>query len=315
MRAFVRDRARAQAIALPGVELVEGDFIDPRTFTPALNGVDRLFLLIPSSADVEAQQLSLVDAAAASGVQHIVKLSQFAADVHAPGRFQRYHAAVEQHIRASGVAYTFRRPNLFMQGLLLARSTLASEGALYASAGEARVSVIDVRDIAAVAARVLTEPGHDGKAYDLTGPAALTHAEMADQLARATSRPVRYLDIPSEAMRQALVGLGLPVWQADGLVEDYEHYRRGEAAVVTPAVRDVTGREPRSFAQFALDYAAAFAGATASERPTELMGRVSGRHAPGCRADNVRRSRPVPRPGALVAAAAASGLLLAPPGR
>jgi uncharacterized protein YbjT (DUF2867 family) len=148
VRAFVRDRARAHEIALPGVELVEGDFADPDSFAPALDGVERLFLLIPSSANVEQQQRAFVDAARRSAVKHIVKLSQFGADEHALGRFQRYHGVIEHHIRASGLAYTFLRPNLFMQGLLLVRSTIASEGAIYLSAGDARVSVIDVRDIA-----------------------------------------------------------------------------------------------------------------------------------------------------------------------
>jgi uncharacterized protein YbjT (DUF2867 family) len=260
VRAFVRDRTRAQEIALPGVELVEGDFADPDSFAPALDGVEHLFLLIPSSADVERQQRSLVDAATRCGVKHIVKLSQFGADEHASGRFQRYHAAIEQHIRASGIAYTFLRPNLFMQGLLLVRSTIASEGAFYLSAGEARVSVIDVREIARVAARVLTEPGHAGKTYELTGPEALTHADMAARLSEAMDRPVRYVDIPSGVMRQALLGFGLPRWQADGILEDYEHYRRGEAATVTTTVQDITGRRPGTFSDYARDYAAAFGG-------------------------------------------------------
>ncbi len=258
VRAFVRDCAHAQAIALPGVEIVQGDFAEPETFVPALEGVGALFLLIPSSSKVEAQQRDFVDGARRSGVKHIVKLSQFAADEHAPGRFQRYHAAIERHIRDSEIPYTFLRPNLFMQGLLLLRSTIASEGAFYLSADEATVSVVDVRDIASVAAQVLIEPGHDGKTYDLTGPEALTHAEMADRLSKATGRLIRHVDIPSAAMRQALIGFGMPAWQAYGLVEDYEHYRRGEASVVTTTVRDITGSEPRTFSQFASDFAGAF---------------------------------------------------------
>jgi uncharacterized protein YbjT (DUF2867 family) len=258
VRALVRDRVRARAIALPGVEFAEGDFADPGTLVSALDGVEHLFLLIPSSADVEAQQCAVVDAATRCGVKVIVKLSQYAADVHAPGRFQRYHAVVEEHIRESGVAYTFLRPNLFMQGLLMLRSTIASEGAFYLSAGGARVSLIDLRDIAAVAARVLTEPGHAGKTYDLTGPEALSHADVASTLSHATRRDIKYVDIPTEAMRQALLGLGIPAWQAEGMVEDYEHYRRGEAADVTTTVRDLTGRDARTFSQFAREFRSAF---------------------------------------------------------
>src|SRR5690348_13913003 len=222
VRAFVRNRSQARAIALPGIELVEGDFARPETFKPALAGVERLFLLIPSSSEVEQQQRNFVDAATTSKVKHIVKLSQLGADERSPGRFQRYHGAVESYIRKSGVAYTFLRPNLFMQGLLNFRSTISNQDAFYAPAGNAQVSAVDVRDIASIAAKALTESGHEGKTYDITGPESLTHAAMADQLSQTLGKSVTYVDVPPEAMRETLLGLGMPRWQADGLVEDYE---------------------------------------------------------------------------------------------
>ena len=246
------------------VELVEGDFTQPETFARALDGVDRLFLLIPSSAQVEQQQCNFVDAAKRAKVSRIVKLSQFAADQHARGRFRRYHGAVENYLLESGIPYTFLRPNLFMQGLLNFRSTIAAQGAFYACAGDARVSVVDVRDIASVAACALTESGHEGKIYDITAPESLTHEEMADKLFTALGKPVEFVNVPPEAMRQALVGLRIPAWQADGLLEDYEHYRRGEAAAVSPAVRDVTGQAPITFSQFAEDYSEKFLSKAAS---------------------------------------------------
>jgi len=263
VRAFVRKRTQAQSIALPYVELAEGDFTKLDSFMSALDGVDRLFLLVPSSADVEEQQRNFVDAARRSKVRHIVNLSQLGADENAIGRFQRYHGAVERHILKSGIPYTFLRPNLFMQGLLNFRSTILSDGAIYAPAGSAKVSVVDVRDIASIAAKVLTETGHVGKSYDITGPEALTHEGMANLLAQALGKPVRYVNVPPEAMRQALQRFGMPKWQADGLVEDYDHYRRGEAAMVTSTVREITGNDATSFFQFAKDYAERFAGRTA----------------------------------------------------
>jgi uncharacterized protein YbjT (DUF2867 family) len=126
------------------------------------------------------------------------------------------------------------------------------------SAGQAPVSLIDVRDIASVAAHVLSEPTHEGKTYDLTGPQALTHTDIADRLSQATNTQITYRDIPPEAMRKGLVDFGMPAWQADGLVEDYAHYRRGEAAEVTATVREITGSEPRTFSSFALESAALF---------------------------------------------------------
>src|SRR5919107_5328415 len=257
-RAMVRNLDRASGIALPHVEVVEGDFDRPETLLAALAGVERAFLLTNSSERAQAQQIAFIDAARQSGVAHIVKLSQFGAEAHSPVRFLRYHAAVEAALQASGIAYTLLRPNLFMQGLLNFRSTIATQSAFYAAAGDAEVSAVDVRDIAEVAVAALTESGHEGKLYELTGPQALTHAEMAERLSRSLGRRVAFVDIPPEAMRDALLGVGLPVWQADGLLEDYAHYRRGEAAAVTSSVRDAIGKAPRSFDEFARDYAAMF---------------------------------------------------------
>ncbi|UPL47759.1 SDR family oxidoreductase [Hymenobacter sublimis] len=260
-RALVRDVNSAPAMALqqlPGAELVTGDLNDPASVGRALVGMKRAFLLTPSSAQAEAQQVAFVEQAQLAGVQHVVKLSQWAAEAESPVRFLRYHAVVEAAIRASGLAYTFLRPNLFMQGLLAFQGTIAAQGQFFAPVGEARISVVDVRDIAAAAAAALTETGHENRTYDLTGPQALTHADMACALALATDRPVTFLDVPPAAMRGALLGLGMDPWMAEGLVEDYAHYHRGEAATVAPGVQQATGRAPRSFASFARDYAPAF---------------------------------------------------------
>ncbi len=259
-QALVRSPERAGALAgLPDVELVGGDFGDEASLARALTGVERAFLLTPSTAEAEAQQLRFVAVAKRQGVRHLVKLSQWAANARSPVRFLRYHAIVEAAIRESGLEYTFLRPNLFMQGLLAFRDAIAHQGQFFASAGAARVSVVDVRDIAAAAAAALLDPRHAGQTYDLTGPEALTHAEMAAQLTAALGRPVQFVDLPEEAMRGALAGTGMPSWQVDGLVEDYAHYRRDEAAVVATGVKDATGKAPRSFADFARDYAPAFA--------------------------------------------------------
>ena len=258
-RALVRSLPAAAALqGQPGVELVVGDLDDPASLAPGLAGVERAFLLTNSTERAEQQQLNFVQHARQAGVRQVVKLSQWAADRHSPVRFLRYHAAVEEAIRASGLAYTFLRPNLFMQGLLGFRESIVHQGRFFAAIGDARVSVVDIRDIAAAAAATLTEPGHEGRTYNLTGPAALTHAEMASQLAQALGKPVVFQDIPAEAMREALLGVGFPAWQADGLVEDYAHYHRGEAARVASGVQEATGTAPRAFADFARDYASAF---------------------------------------------------------
>ena len=258
-RALVRSRSRAQSLPkLPGMEVVIGDFDDAESLRHALEGMERAFLLTNSTERAETLQRTFVDAAQCTGVRQIVKLSQWAADPHSPVRFLRYHAAIEQHIRESGIAYTLLRPNLFMQGFLSFRDTIARQGRLFAPIGNARVSAVDIRDIAMVAATALTEDGHQGKIYGLTGPEALTHQDMAQKLADVLHRPIEFVDVPPQAMRDTLVAIGFPEWQADGVVEDYAHYARGEAAEVTTGVHDATGKQPRSFDLFVHDYALAF---------------------------------------------------------
>jgi uncharacterized protein YbjT (DUF2867 family) len=258
VRAMVRadaDRGKLPA----GVAVAVADFDDPTSLAAALDGAGRAYLVTPSSERAEAQQRSFADLAAKAGIDQLVVLSQLAADQHSPVRFLRYHGAVEQHVRDLGIAYTFLRPNLYFQGLLAFARSIAADGRFYAPIGDATVSAVDVRDIAAVAAVALTESGHEGATYTLTGPASITHTQIAEALSAALGRDIAFIDVPPEAFAGSLQGI-LPPWQVQGLLEDYAHYRRGEAAAVSPAIAEIIGRPPTDIEQFARDYAPAFAG-------------------------------------------------------
>ncbi|MCE6992011.1 SDR family oxidoreductase [Dyadobacter sp. CY323] len=258
-KAMVRSLEKASELtAISGAEVVLGDFNDTNSLENALNGIERVFLLTNSSEQAEEQQLRFVDAALKSGVTHIVKLSQWASEAHSPVRFLRYHAVVEQKIRESGMKFTFLRPNLFMQGLLGFKDLIKYQGQFFGAIGDAKISLIDTRDIAAAAGESLIDRKHENKTYNLTGPEALSHYEMADKLSLATGKNILFVDVPSDALRETLIHAGFPEWQADGLVEDYAHYKRGEAAEIAKGVFESTGAEPRSFDAFATDYATLF---------------------------------------------------------
>lgn len=256
VRAMVRSEADRGKVP-DGAEAVIADFDDPASVAAALAGAGRAYVVTPSSERAEEQQRRFCDLAAEAGIRQLVVLSQLGADEHSPVRFLRYHAAVEQHVRGLGIPYTFLRPNLFFQGLLAFARPIAADGQFYAPIGDARVSAVDVRDIGAVAAVTLTEPGHEGATYTLTGPAALTHAQIAEALTAALGRQVTFIDVPPSAFADNLRGV-LPPWQVDGLLEDYAHYRRGEAAAVSSVIAELTGTPPRDVVQFARDYAPAF---------------------------------------------------------
>ena len=258
VRAVTRDPGKAGTIRLPQVEVVEGDFEDADSIRRACTGVNRAFLLTNSTERAEAQQVAFTRIAQQSGVRHLVKLSQLHADASSPGRFLRYHGAVEGAIRASGLTFTFLRPNLCMQGLLNFRQSIQQKSVFLAAAGNAQISAVDVRDLADVAVAVLTGSRHDNRIYSLTGPKGLTFAEMAHQLSGAVGRTITFVDVQPESMRTALADLGFPAWQADGLLEEFAMYRRGEAADVEPGVDEVLGRAPRAFGEFAHDHASLF---------------------------------------------------------
>jgi uncharacterized protein YbjT (DUF2867 family) len=257
VRAMVRSAAAGAQLAGRTVEVVVADFDDPESISAALAGVERAYLVTPSSEGAQGQQERFVELAVKAGVQQLVKLSQLAADEGSPVRFLRYHAAVERRVREVGIGFTFLRPNLYFQGLFALSGPIRDQGVLPAPIGDARVSAVDVRDIAAVAAVALTEPGHTGATYTITGPAAITHAEIADAIAVATGRPVTFVDVPPDAFAESVRGM-LPDWQIEGLLEDYAHYSRGEAAEVLPTVAEVTGHAPRTVTDFARENAQAF---------------------------------------------------------
>lgn len=258
VRAMVRRPEQAAQVAADGVEPVVADLQDPQGIAAALDGVDAAFLNSPSAPDAAQVQIRFADLAHRAGLPRLVLLSQYAARIDSPVRFLRWHAEVEAHVAGLGIAHTVLRPNLFMQGLLAMAGSVGADGRFGAPIGDAAVSVVDTRDIADVAAVVLTEPGHDAATYTLTGPQARTHHEIAAALSTALGREITFTDVPAPQFASALRGL-LPDWQLDGLVEDYAHYAAGEAAAVDPAIETITGRPARDLASFARDHTPASA--------------------------------------------------------
>jgi uncharacterized protein YbjT (DUF2867 family) len=259
-RALVHSPDKAAPVKGLGLEVAMGDFEQPDTLDAAMDGCDHLFLLSPVSPRQPRQEQHVIDAAKRAGVAHVVKQSVPGADPDAELVFGRWHGQIEQYLAKSGLAHTLLRPNYFMQNFLMSAQPVAEQGVLYGMTGEGRISYTDTRDIAAVAARVLTSPGHQGQAYMLTGPEALTASEVAKRLSAATGRQVRYVNLPPDAFGQALVGAGLPGWLVDGVVEANTLLAAGHGATVTDEVTRLTGRPPRTFEQFAADHQAAFGG-------------------------------------------------------
>ena len=260
VRALVRDPARADFIREAGFETIAGDFGRPETLDAALAGVERALLLTPPTPDTVSQHQDFIIAAAGAGVRHVVKLSAIAADADAPEGFGRWHGQSENLLKTSGLKWTILRPNFFMQNLLGQARQIAATGGIYQPVGDARASFIDVRDIAAVAARALTEDGHEEQTYTLTGPEALSYHDVAAKLSEAAGRAIAYVPVSPEQFRAGALGAGLPEWLVSALERLNELFASGGAAEVTDAVRRVGRKEPTTFDRFARDHADAFKG-------------------------------------------------------
>ena len=237
------------------VESVAIDFDRPETIAPALRGVETVFVL---SNMVEPEK-RLVDEAKKAGVKRVVKLSVNGAAEEA-FTFAKWHRAVEKHIEASGLRWTFLRPSGFMQNFFnYMGDSIRKEGAFYTATGPRGAGAhIDARDIGAAASIVLTRDGHEGKAYELTGPKAITYDEAARVLSAAAGREIRHVAITPDQYRQGALAMGMPAPYVDALVDLDRAYATGALTQVTGAVKELTGRDPITFEQFAKDYADRF---------------------------------------------------------
>ena len=256
-RALVRDPSRRRT--LPGVTWASGDLAKPESLASAAKGCTKLFLLTGNDENAAALQQHAIAAARQAGVTHAVKLSAFGASAHSNSMIGRMHHQIEKELQESGLLWTMLRPHHFMQNLLSQADNIINDGVVYSSSGDGKIPFIDTRDIAAVAVVTLTEAGHTGKKYLITGGEALSYRQATDILAQAIGRPLRFIDEPLSEARARLTRGGQPSWLVDSLLAIAAYQRAGgQTETITSVVADLTGKRPRTFAAFTRDYAAAF---------------------------------------------------------
>lgn len=258
VRALVRDEDKATATALheQGVEVVVGDLEDAAAVETAVAGVDKIYLLTWNGPTACYHVKNVVDAAKKTGTPHIVRHSMWGS---ANSRIVQEGNSAEQIVKNSGLPWTILKPTFFMQNLMMAAPTIASDGNIYWDVGEGRISMIDVRDIVDTAVAVLTSRGHAGKSYILTGPEAISLHDAAATLSQVLAQDVRYVSVPTEAAYQSLTGMGFPSWIAQGFGELMAGFSQGFASQPTDNVAQLTGHPARSFKTFVCDFAHAFA--------------------------------------------------------
>lgn len=260
VRALVRDEAKVQPLRAQGVDVVLGDLDQPDTLDEAFSGVEKVYLVTWNGPTGGGHGHNIIEAAKRTSRPHIVNQGGHGSP---KSRIIKDHILLEQELKDSGLAYTNVQPTFFMQNLMMAGQTVASDGAIYLPMKQGRIGMIDVRDIAAAAQAVLRGSGHEGKSYVLTGPRSISVNDVAAALTEALGKPVHYFDVPPEAAKQFMVGMGVPEWIADGFSELFEEFAINWGDHVSPSVEQLTGRPAISIEQFARDFAGAFGGALA----------------------------------------------------
>lgn len=258
IRAMGRNPDRVATIQGQGIGAVLGDFEKPETIETALQGVEKAFLVSIEGDRMAEQHRNFVAAAKRAGVRHLVRLSILVSDPNSPLTLGKWHGEADQHVIDSGIPYTILRPAAFMQNFLMQAAMVSSNGAVAAPLGDGKIGYIDMRDIASVAATVLTSSGHEGTTYPVTGPESLSMDEVAGKFSAALGKEIKYINIPPAEAKAAMTGAGMPDYVADAWLQVYQMISTGAANMTVNTVKDVTGSEARDFGQFARDYKSVF---------------------------------------------------------
>ncbi len=259
-RALAHSDSAAAALHSDGVDVARGDLTDGAGVSAAFEGVETAFLLTPLHPAQVAMERTFVDAAAAAGVGHIVKVSVLGLETPDYSDILRRHVEAEAYLKESGVRHTILRPNIFMQNVVgLYAAGIAADGRISQNAGAGVISWIDIRDIAASAVAVLAQPDqHEQAVYELTGPEALSFEQLARLIATVLERDVAYVPVSDDDVRSGLLDSGAPEWLADDLTGLFAFHRDSRAARVTDHVLQLTGHAPRGLEDLIREQRASF---------------------------------------------------------
>jgi len=256
--AGVSSLSKGGRFAKQGIATAIINFSRPETLETALEGVERLFLLLPLAEPMVAWGRQVIAAARQAGVEFVLRSSGLGADPDIGYELGQAHGQIDQALRQSGIPFAIIRPNSFMQNYVnFFGAMIRDQQALNLAQGSGRISLVDVRDIAAAAAAILAEPGgHRQQAYDLTGPEALDNREIAGIISRVIGKTVTYHDIDEETYRQGMARLGVPEWNIRVLESLNRRIKLGLTAEVNSQVRLLTGGAATPFSRFAEENAA-----------------------------------------------------------
>lgn len=250
VRAFVRDAEKAENLKKIGAEIFEGDLSDQEAINEATQGIDAVLSITAAGPNSVAQAACITKAAKGAGVKHLVRISAIKAAEDAPTANGRLHFQTEKDIIASGIPYTILRPHFFMQNLFMSVPTILEQGNIYWGMGQAKLGMIDIRDIADCVVSLLATGGHEGKIYAPTGFSSISFNEAAGIISKGIGKPVNYIPVSLQAVEDAMKSLGADEWGAKLMVDYSEAYSSGWGDYTNNDVETITGHPSRSFQQF-----------------------------------------------------------------
>lgn len=256
-RVLVRSASTAEAIQKLGLETAVGDVSKIETIQAALTGVESLFLLTAPSLHMADIEIAIMDEAKKAGVKKIVLQSAMGVDLQSPQTVVHEHAESQEYLKKLGVPFTILQPTSFFQNFLLMKS-IGKQGAIYGNYKDGKIGFVDARDIASVALAALTEAGHEGKTYVITGNEALSYGEVAAKVSQATGKTVKYVDVPTDSAVKGMVDAGMPEWLSEDLGKYGERLAAGDMREITDVVQKVTHQKPITLDRFLTDNVEAF---------------------------------------------------------
>ncbi|HVW61105.1 MAG TPA: SDR family oxidoreductase [Puia sp.] len=261
-KALVRDTAKAKSLhSLPGVFLTEGDMLQKETLKPVLEGIERAMLISSSNDRMVETQCTFIDACKEAGVGHVIKFSGEESQIgYDPQRFKftREHEQIEDYLESSGLQWTHLRPSQFMQAYLREAPAIKNKGGLYLPLEAIRMSPVDLRDVAEIAAAILVHGGRHGEALRITGPEALSMSDIAGIISKVTGNPVRYVPITIEERSSRLKEAGVADYFISALADQAAERRRNPQARVDLTTHERFGISPTRFEQFIQRHSADF---------------------------------------------------------
>lgn len=254
-RVLVRNPDKAGPLRELGAEISIGDIADRAAVERAMEGVDKVLLVMANEEQQLVWEKQFTDVAVAAGVDHLVYLSSVESVPESPNPIPQNHVAAEAYIRASGLTYTMVRPTFFMQMFTGMAPRIKETGKIVMPAGSGTIATTDLRDVAEIIVSIFTKPeGHENQSYDLTGPDLLTFVEIAACFSKLLGREIQYVDQPIDEFRSVLRAIKFPEWRVDAVSKELEAIGAGSIDHTTDTIGELLGRPPVSLEQFIRDH-------------------------------------------------------------